>query len=154
MSILISATGDSDPIRNFHDGALLHIARKYRPEKIVVIYSERTIEKRENIELAIRSIPEYEPIIICHEEVLANSEVFQFDAMLDKISSIIQHYLSDDELILNLSSATPQIKSAFFIANRLNDLNVKAVQVLTPSHDSNEGISHSNNEEIQGERLR
>ena len=149
MSILISATGDSDPIRNFHDGALLHIARKYRPEKIVVIYSERTIEKRENIELAIRSIPEYEPIIICHEEVLANSEVFQFDAMLDKISSIIQHYLSDDELILNLSSATPQIKSAFFIANRLNDLNVKAVQVLTPSHDSNEGISHSNNEELQ-----
>lgn len=69
--------------------------------------------------------------------------------MLDKITSIIQHYLSDDELILNLSSATPQIKSAFFIANRLNDLNVKAVQVLAPSHDSNEGVPHSNNENLQ-----
>lgn len=69
--------------------------------------------------------------------------------MLDKITSIVQHYLSDDELILNLSSATPQIKSAFFIANRLNDLNVKAVQVLAPSHDSNEGVPHSNNENLQ-----
>jgi CRISPR type III-A/MTUBE-associated protein Csm6 len=149
VAILISATGDSDPIRDFHDGALLHIARKYRPEKIVVIYSERTFEKREKIELAIRSIPDYNPMIISHDEVLDNNEVYQFDAMFEKISTIIQHYLEDGELILNLSSATPQIKSAFFVANRLNDLNVKAVQVLAPSHSSNEGIPHSNNEELQ-----
>lgn len=149
MAILISATGDTDPIRDFRDGSLLHIARKYRPEKIVVIYTERTLKKREKIEHAIKSISGYDPIIVCHEEVLANNEVFQFDMMLDKITSIIQHYLSDDELILNLSSATPQIKSAFFIANRLNDLNVKAVQVLAPSHDSNEGVPHSNNENLQ-----
>ena len=38
MRILISAVGDTDPIRNFHDGALVHIARKYRPDKIIIIF--------------------------------------------------------------------------------------------------------------------
>lgn len=50
MKILVSAVGDTDPIRNFHDGALVHIARKYRPDKIFIIFSERTIGKKENIE--------------------------------------------------------------------------------------------------------
>ena len=37
MRILISSVGDTDPIRGFRDGALLHIARKYRPDKIIII---------------------------------------------------------------------------------------------------------------------
>ena len=37
MRVLISAVGDTDPFRNFHDGALIHIARKYRPEKVILI---------------------------------------------------------------------------------------------------------------------
>ena len=42
MRVLISAVGDTDPFRNFHDGALIHIARKYRPEKVILIFSEHT----------------------------------------------------------------------------------------------------------------
>ncbi len=38
MKVLISAVGDTDPIRNFHDGALVHIARKYRPDKIIIVF--------------------------------------------------------------------------------------------------------------------
>ena len=38
MRVLISAVGDTDPFRNFHDGALIHIARKYRPEKVILIF--------------------------------------------------------------------------------------------------------------------
>ena len=49
MKILISAVGDTDPIRNYHDGALLHIARKYRPDKIVLVFSDRTSYKKESI---------------------------------------------------------------------------------------------------------
>ncbi|WP_241154262.1 type III-A CRISPR-associated CARF protein Csm6 [Streptococcus tangpeifui] len=149
MKVLISATGDTDPIRDFHDGALLHIARKYRPDQIVIIYSERTFEKKEKIELAIRSIPKYHPEIITHSETIPDEVVYHFDLMYDKVSSIIQTYLDkDNELILNLSSATPQIKAAFFIANRLNDMNVTAVQVLSPAHGSNEEVSHANKEDI------
>ena len=29
MRVLISAVGDTDPFRNFHDGALIHIKQEY-----------------------------------------------------------------------------------------------------------------------------
>ncbi len=149
MRVLISATGDTDPIRDFHDGPLLHIARKYRPDRIVIIYSERTISKKDKMELVIRSIPQYQPEIITHNEILSDELIYHFDTMYDKISSIIQTYLDkNNELILNLSSATPQVKSAFFVANRLNDMNVTAVQVISPVHGSNEEIPHANKEDI------
>ena len=45
MRVLISAVGDTYPFRNFHDGALIHIARKYRPEKVILIFSEHTAKK-------------------------------------------------------------------------------------------------------------
>ena len=150
MKVLISAVGDTDPIRNFHDGALVHIARKYRPEKIIIVFSERTISKKDDIEKVIRSIDsEYLPEIVYHEPIILNNEVHIFDTMYDQFESIIQqYYTKDDELLLNLSSATPQVKAALFIINRLSEINVKAIQVPTPVNDSNENVPHDNVEDI------
>jgi hypothetical protein len=150
MRILISAVGDTDPIRNFHDGALVHIARKYRPDKIIIIFSERTIGKKENIEKVLHAIdPEYVPEIVVHKPIILNSDIYVFDTMYDQFESIIQqYYTKDDELLLNLSSATPQVKAALFIINRLSEINVKAIQVPTPVNDSNENVPHDNVEDI------
>lgn len=150
MKVLISAVGDTDPIRNFHDGALVHIARKYRPDKIIIVFSERTISKKDDIEKVIRSIDsEYLPEIVYHEPIILNNEVHIFDTMYDQFESIIQqYYTKDDELLLNLSSATPQVKAALFIINRLSEINVKAIQVPTPVNDSNENVPHDNVEDI------
>ena len=150
MKILVSAVGDTDPIRNFHDGALVHIARKYRPDKIFIIFSERTIGKKENIEKVLHAIdPEYVPEIVIHKPIILNDDIYVFDAMYDQFESIIQqYYTKDDELLLNLSSATPQVKAALFIINRLSEINVKAIQVPTPVNDSNENVPHDNVEDI------
>ena len=150
MRILISAVGDTDPIRNFHDGALVHIARKYRPDKIIIIFSERTIGKKENIEKVLHAIdPEYVPEIVIHKPIILNADIYVFDTMDDQFESIIQqYYTKDDELLLNLSSATPQVKAALFIINRLSEINVKAIQVPTPVNDSNENVPHDNVEDI------
>lgn len=150
MKVLISAVGDTDPIRNFHDGALVHIARKYRPEKIIIVFSERTISKKENIEKVLHAIdPEYVPEIVIHKPIILNSDIYVFDKMYDQFESIIQqYYTKDDELLLNLSSATPQVKAALFIINRLSEINVKAIQVPTPVNDSNENVPHDNVEDI------
>lgn len=150
MKILISAVGDTDPIRNFHDGALVHIARKYRPDKIIIVFSERTIGKKDDIEKVIRSIDsEYVPEIVCHEPIILNEDVFVFDTMYEQFDAIIQkYYTKDDEFILNLSSATPQVKSALFVLNRLSEINVKAVQVSSPENDSNAGVGHDDSEDI------
>ena len=150
MKILISAVGDTDPIRNFHDGALVHIARKYRPDKIIIVFSERTISKKDDIEKVIRSIDsKYVPEIVCHEPIILNEDVFVFDTMYEQFDAIIQkYYTKDDEFILNLSSATPQVKSALFVLNRLSEINVKAVQVSSPKNDSNAGVGHDGSEDI------
>ena len=150
MKILISAVGDTDPIRNYHDGALLHIARKYRPDKMILVFSDRTSDKKESIEKALHSIDSsYLPEIIIHQQVIPNEDVFVFDTMFDQFSSIIQeYYTKEDEFILNLSSATPQIKSSLFVINRLSRINVKAVQVSSPQNDSNAGVGHDDSEDI------
>lgn len=150
MRVLISAVGDTDPFRNFHDGALIHIARKYRPEKVILIFSEHTAKKQGNIEKALFSIaPDYEPELIIHDPIISDNEVHIFDVMFQRFSDILQeYYTKEDEFILNLSSATPQIKSALFVINRLNGINVKAVQVSSPIHASNEYIGHDNDENI------
>lgn len=150
MRVLISAVGDSDPFRNFHDGALIHIARKYRPEKVILIFSEHTAKKQGNIEKALFSIaPDYKPELIIHDSIISDNEVHIFDVMFQRFSDILQeYYTKEDEFILNLSSATPQIKSALFVINRLSGINVKAVQVSSPEHASNEKIGHDNDENI------
>lgn len=150
MRVLISAVGDTDPFRNFHDGALIHIARKYRPEKVILIFSEHTAKKQGNIEKALFSIaPDYEPELIIHDPIISDNEVHIFDVMFQRFSDILQeYYTKEDEFILNLSSATPQIKSALFVINRLNGINVNAVQVSSPEHASNENIGHDNDENI------
>ena len=150
MKILISAVGDTDPIRSYRDGALLHIARKYRPDKIVIVFSDRTSNKKESIEKALHSIDSsYLPEIIIHQSVIPNEDVFVFDTMFDQFSSIIQeYYTKEDEFILNLSSATPQIKSSLFVINRLSGINVKAVQVSSPANDSNADTPHEKIEDI------
>ena len=150
MRVLISAVGDTDPFRNFHDGALIHIARKYRPEKVILIFSEHTAKKQGNIEKALFSIaPDYKPEVKTHDSIISDNEVHIFDVMFQRFSDILQeYYTKEDEFILNLSSATPQIKSALFVINRLNGINVKAVKVSSPEHASNKNIGHDNDENI------
>lgn len=150
MKVLISAVGNTDPIRNFHDGALVHIARKYHPDKIIIVFSEELICKKDDIEKVIRSIDsQYVPEIVYHEPIILNNEVHIFDTMFDQFDAIIrEYYTKDDEFILNLSSGTPQIKSALFVLNRLSEINVKAVQVPSPEKKSNAGVGHDDSEDI------
>ena len=42
--ILFSAVGGHDPIANFRDGAILHICRIYRPDKVYLYLSSEMLE--------------------------------------------------------------------------------------------------------------
>ena len=150
MKILISAVSDSDPIRGFHDGALVHIARKYRPDKIIIVYSDKMITNKERNNKVLFSISEnYRPEIIIHEKIIIGEDVFIFDKMYDEFSKIINEcYKKEDEFILNLSSGTPQICAALFIINRLSGINVKAVQVASPQKGPNTEDKHDISEDI------
>jgi len=138
LKILISAVGTTDPISNNHDAALLHIARNYRPDKIVLVYSQEMMVKQDLINKVLLSIEGYNPIIEIDSTILNNDEVFLFDKMYEVMGQIVQKYTNDDnEIILNLSSGTPQIISALFALNRINDYNTQAIQVATPKKGAN-----------------
>jgi len=138
LKILISAVGTTDPISNNHDAALLHIARNYRPDKIVLVYSQEMMVKQDLINKVLLSIEGYNPIIEIDSTILNNDEVFLFDKMYEVMGIIVQKYTNDDdEIILNLSSGTPQIISALFALNRINDYNTQAIQVATPKKGAN-----------------
>ena len=138
MEILISAVGTTDPISNNRDAALLHIARTYRPEKIVLVYSEEMLIKKDLIEQAIFSIEDYHPDVTIESTILKNDEVYLFDKMYEVMGQIVEKYSgTDHQLILNLSSGTPQIISALFALNRIKDYNTQAIQVATPKRAAN-----------------
>ena len=138
MEILISAVGTTDPISNNRDAALLHIARTYRPEKIVLVYSEEMLIKKDLIEKAIFSIEDYHPDVTIESTILKNDEVYLFDKMYEVMGQIVEKYSgTDHQLILNLSSGTPQIISALFALNRIKDYNTQAIQVATPNKSAN-----------------
>lgn len=145
MQVLISSVGNTDPIRDWHDGPLLHIARIYRPGKIILLYSESLFEKKhDRILVALNSIADYDPEIEVVSDLLPDSEIALFDRMFDRISKIISDYSDlpeeeeDTEFLLNLSSGTPQIISSLFALNRINEMNFEAVQVLSHNFGSNE----------------
>lgn len=138
MEILISAVGTTDPVSNNRDAALLHIARTYRPEQIVLVYSEEMLVKKDLVEKALYSIEGYHPKVVIEPIILKNDEVYLFDKMYEVMGQIIEKYSgTDDQLILNLSSGTPQIISALFALNRINDYNTQAIQVASPNKSAN-----------------
>lgn len=153
MKVLISSVGLTDPIRDRHDGPLLHIARIYRPATIVLIYSEKMADKHDRIEAALQSIDDYQPEIEVWEGRLKDSEIAIFDTMFGQISKIIQTYRKnyseeDPEFLLNLSSGTPQIISSFFALNRIQDMDFEGIQVLTPADGPNDHKGYDNDKEI------
>lgn len=150
MKILISAVGTTDPISNNHDAALLHIVRNYRPDKIVLVYSREMLVKQDLVNKVLLSIEGYNPIIEIDSTILNNDEVFLFDKMYEVMGLIVQKYTNDDdEIILNLSSGTPQIISALFALNRINDYNTQAIQVATPKKGANKEYKDLTDSEIE-----
>lgn len=138
MQILISGVGSTDPIKGQRDAALLHIARIYRPDKIVLVFSEEMLEKEAYIKQSLESIEGYLPEIVRDEVILQNDEIHLFDKMYDVMGQIVTRYQNDEnELLFNLSSGTPQMISALFALNRINDYNTQAIQVATPKQSAN-----------------
>lgn len=149
MTTLISFVGDSDPIRNRHDGPLLHLARCLKPAKIILLNTERSLKKQDRVIMALNSIKNYKPKVISEQTVISNEKIFIFDQMFEVLNDIMKKYQNEEKIVLNLTSGTPQMISAMFSINRISGLNVRAFQVASPMHSSNEGIEHDNDKNLQ-----
>lgn len=144
--ILFSAVGGHDPIANYHDGAILHISRVYKPKKVCLYLSKEMsqrsdydnryvnalerLQKKENFQI--------DDIELIKKEELVEVQLFdtfyrEFEAIIEKL----QKENPDYTVLLNVSSGTPAMKSAMEIISTLADTDIKAVQVSTPRKSEN-----------------
>ena len=61
MRILFTPAGDTDPVRGFHDGAILHILRHYSVDKVILFLTKDMEEKEAAMHCYTRGIQSVAP---------------------------------------------------------------------------------------------
>ncbi len=143
--ILFSPLGMTDPIRGFRDGAMLHICRVYQPEKVYLYMTQEicNFDALDNrYEVTLQKLACSLGITIdtnkIKREGIDNPQAF--DSFFEEFNSNILDIMAqnpDSTLIINLSSGTPQMKSALQILCALSDRPYLPLQVTSPEKKSN-----------------
>lgn len=144
MKVLFSPIGSTDPISNYRDGAMLHICRLYKPDKVYLYLSKEMCKYhdmddryRKAIEFLERDLKWQCEIEVIRDEEMENVQIFDafidsFEAELEKIRQNDQ----PDEILVNVSSGTPAMKSSLQMISMLGN-EMSAIQVSTPLRSSN-----------------
>lgn len=159
MKVLFSPIGNSDPWRNDRDGAMLHIVRHYNLGKVVLYFTRTIWEGNENRkghktyewEKIIQTVSPNTEVEIIIENVDNAQDYDVFKEKFHKYLKIIEDSYEDCEIILNVTSGTPQMESTLCLEYIVYPENKKCVQVSTPTKDSNAGIEYSNPKDKVGE---
>ena len=147
MKILFSPIGMTDPIsaKNLYEGSLLNICRFYKPDKIYLYMSKEVMEIHEKDNRYVKCLErvykylnkDFEYEIIGRSEL---EEVQIFDFFYKEYRDIlyrIHEENPDAEILLNISSGTPAMKSALFVLCALFSFPMTPIQVSTPYKKAN-----------------
>lgn len=153
--ILFSTLGMTDPINNDYDGPFLHIIRHYQPQKAYLFMTKRICELADQDDryrinarkLCEREGFECEIIELRHEEIDNPSEFEIFNSIFQKELNDIHNNNPGCEILINISSGTPQMKSACQLLSLTTSYPVTAIQVTTPKERENYGKPNYNIEE-------
>lgn len=147
MKVLFSPIGMTDPVsqRNLNEGSLLNICRFYEPDKIYLYMSKEVMEFHKKDDRYIKCLErvykylekKFEYEIIDRSEL---EEVQIFDFFYKEYRDILYKIHEENpgaEILLNVSSGTPAMKSALFVLCALFNFPMTPVQVSTPEKKSN-----------------
>ena len=152
--ILFSPVGGTDPISKdtIHDGALLHICRVYKPDKIFLYMSAEMLEKHKKDNRYIYCLEKlYQNLgIPLDYEIIERGDLYEvqdynvfYSEYYGLIKTVLKSLSEDDKLLLNVSSGTPAMKSALIVLKTMGELDCAAIQVTTPTRKLNEH-THAN----------
>lgn len=153
--ILFSPVGGTDPIseNNCRDGSMLHICRFYKPDKVILYMSKEILDhhKTDNRYLlcldklgeSLGFHMEYE-IIERPELVNVQEYDYFYEDFRNIISDIYKTMDDTDELLLNVSSGTPSMKSGLLVIKTLGEFECKLIQVYTPARKMNDHTHKEN----------
>lgn len=137
--ILFSPLGDTDPIRGCYDGACLHIIRHYRPKVVSLFFTKDMAEKERHDQRYTRAIRKFDaalPIEYTFTDIEDPQNYDCFNQAFPKMVRELHHKYNQAQILLNLSSGTPQMKTVLAILATENDW-CTGVQVSSPERGSN-----------------
>lgn len=145
--ILFSTLGMTDPIKNGFDGPFLHILRHYRPQKAYLFMTKRVCELADQDdryrEQAERLCAEQgftcEIIELRYADIDNPQEFDIFYPIFEKELIKIHNMHKDWQILINLSSGTPQMKSSCHMLAVTVPFPVIPIQVTTPNERENYG---------------
>ena len=147
-TILFSPVGGTDPIslNNMHDGSLLHICRWYKPDEVVLYMSKEMLEfqeKDDRYRYCLRKLAESQHREIKIHEIEREKlvDVQDFNYFYEDFRNCLSDILKrepDAEILVNISSGTPAMKSGLLVLVTLGELYYKTIQVITPMRRLNE----------------
>lgn len=143
--VLFSPVGGTDPISadNMMDGSMLHIARKRLPDAVYLYLSKEMIRNQKLDQRYTRALEKLSAATGHHIDFylierpnltkVHDFDVFYWD-FRNEISGIIEKegIESPEELLVNISSGTPAMKSALVVLNAMIGVRYTLVQVATP----------------------
>ena len=145
--VLFSPVGTHDPVGVVDkdgkpsEGSMLHIIRHYKPE-VIYLYITKELNYNDNrYEKAIKKFnPDCEVVEIISE--LDKDDVNNYDAFMSDfrkyITEIHDKYNNKGyEILLNIASGTPQMKSNLILEVITNNIKLIPVQVDTPTKKRN-----------------
>jgi CRISPR type III-A/MTUBE-associated protein Csm6 len=150
MSVLFSPIGNSDPWRNDRDGAMLNIVRTFQPEFVRLFFTKSIWEDRVNQfgkmipghkhfewQKIIRAVSPDTEVEICIESIDKEHDYDSYkDIFHDHVTSLMACY-PDQELLINVSSGTPQMGATLCLEYVAFPDNKRCLQVSTPANNSN-----------------
>lgn len=148
--ILFSPIGGTDPISmdNCRDGSMLHICRVYKPTKVILYMSQEMLKNQEmdnRYRYALGKLFELQGrtgVEISQIERPDLKNVHEFDFFYKDFRGIIGRIFAEmdetDELLINVSSGTPAMKSGLLVLQTLGEFPAVTVQVSTPKKMMNE----------------
>ena len=157
--VLFSPVGITDPIRDGYDGAMLHILRYYRPQKVCIfltaemcVYKKRDNRYEKMIKKLCESLGFKCAIEYCEEPDLTDpSDNNLFENLFRQNLIELHKNNPGSQILLNTSSGTPQMKAALRILSVCLPFNTVPIQVRTPANKSNssnpQGDNFDENEE-------
>lgn len=142
--VLFSPIGRSDPIRGNHDGPFLHIIRNYRPKKAYIFLTKEMWEYNmldNRYEKAAKSVmSDIEIIKISAPEIENAHDFLTFDKYFREIFKRIEEENPNCELLINVTSGTPQIQASLYVLSTQSKMKTKLIQVATPAGRSNDSL--------------
>ena len=135
-NVLFTCVGTTDPVRGLHDGGMMHIARHYRPDKIHLFLSaemEKNIALYENAFAFMREKWNYSPQITMTKSGIQDpSDLDLLDSQIKTDFESFAHDSPGSQILINLSSGTPQMEIILSQLALSTRWTVKGIQVKTP----------------------